>query len=62
MLQCPAGEIRRDVESLLTAAGRTAKVGLCAINLDYGTPDENVLTVLDAAKMRQPGMVHLFPK
>jgi hypothetical protein len=62
MLQCPAGEIRRDVESLLRAAGRTAKVGLCAINLDYGTPDENVLAVLDAAKMRQPGMVHLFPE
>jgi hypothetical protein len=54
MLQCPAGEIRRDVESLLTAAGRTAKVGVCAINLDYGTPEENVLTVLDAAARFAP--------
>jgi hypothetical protein len=54
MLQCTAGEIRRDVESLLAAAGRAEKVGLCAINMDYGTPDENVFTVFDAAARHAP--------
>jgi hypothetical protein len=46
MLQCSKGEIREDVESLLAAAGRTERVGLCAINMDHGTPDENILTLL----------------
>lgn len=46
MLQLPQEEIRRDIESLLSAAGRTEKVGLCCINMDYGTPDENVTELL----------------
>jgi len=46
MLQCSTGEIRADVERLLAEAGRTEKVGLCAINMDYGTPDANVLALL----------------
>jgi hypothetical protein len=54
MLQCGAAEIRRDVESLLSAAGRTQNVGVCVINMDYGTPDENVATVFDAVASFSP--------
>jgi hypothetical protein len=51
MLQQPVDDIRRDVEQLLTAAGRTHNVGLCAINLDYGTPDDNVLAIFRAVEV-----------
>ena len=50
MLQCRAGEIRRDIEGLLAAVGRTANVGLCCMNMDYGTPDENALALLAAGE------------
>jgi uroporphyrinogen-III decarboxylase len=49
MLQCSAAEIRRDAEQLLAAAGDTRNVGLCCINMDYGTPDENVRALLEVA-------------
>jgi hypothetical protein len=49
MLQCAAAEIRRDAEQLLAAAGDTRQVGLCCINMDYGTPDENVRALLEVA-------------
>lgn len=50
MLQCPAAEIRRDIAGLLGAAGRSSNVGLCSMNLDHGTPDENVLALLAAGE------------
>jgi hypothetical protein len=50
MLRCAADEIRRDIEELLTQADRTGRVGLCAINMDYGTPDENVLALLAVSR------------
>jgi hypothetical protein len=49
MLQETAAEIREDVSALLAAAGRREKVGICCINMDYGTPDENVNAVLSSA-------------
>jgi hypothetical protein len=49
MLQCSAAEIHRDAEQLLAAAGDTRNVGLCCINMDYGTPDENVRAMLEVA-------------
>lgn len=50
MLQCSAAEVRQDAEGLLAACGRKEKVGLCCINMDHGTPDENVLTLLEVAR------------
>lgn len=49
MLQESTETVRADALRLLEAAGRTSKVGLCAINMDYGTPDENVRAVLRVA-------------
>ncbi len=39
-----------DVLGLLQAAGELKNIGLCCINLDYGTPDENVTEVFRAAR------------
>jgi uroporphyrinogen decarboxylase-like protein len=47
MLQRSRDEIRADAESLLDAAGPSA--GLCCINMDYGTPDENVMAMFECA-------------
>lgn len=42
MLQCTPQEIAQDTESLLLAAGAVEKVGVCCINMDHGTPDDNI--------------------
>jgi hypothetical protein len=47
MLQCTPGEIAGDTEALLLAAGPLERVGLCCINMDAGTPDENVRAMFD---------------
>ena len=50
MLECTAAEIRADATSLLAAAGRCDRIGLCAINLDHSTPDANVEAMFQAAR------------
>lgn len=50
MLQEKAETIRADALRVLEAAGRTANVGLCCINMDHGTPEENVLAMFRAAE------------
>ncbi len=47
MLQRSRDEIRADAESLLEAA--RSKAGLCCINMDHGTPDENVMAMFECA-------------
>jgi hypothetical protein len=48
MLNEPASVIREDIARLLAAAGDQADVGLCCINMDYSTPNENVRAVIQA--------------
>ena len=50
MLQQTADEIRKDTERLLLAAGSPERVGICCINMDHGTPDENVLAMLEVVE------------
>jgi hypothetical protein len=47
MLQCTPQEIAADTEKLLQAAGPLEKTGVCCINLDHGTPDENLLAMFE---------------
>lgn len=42
MLTCTPMEIAADTESLLRVAGPLELAGVCCINMDYGTPDENI--------------------
>lgn len=50
LLQCTPQEIARDTEQLLRAAGPLDKVGVCGINLDYGTPDENLFALYEVVR------------
>ncbi len=45
MLRCTPDEIAADTEKLLLAAQPLDRVGVCCINMDYGTPDENIFTM-----------------
>lgn len=53
MLQCTAAEIAADTEGLLQAAasaGSLDKIGLCCINMDHGTPDENIRALFEVVQ------------
>ena len=47
MLTCTPQEIARDTENLLRAAGPLERTGICCINMDYGTPDDNLFAMHD---------------
>lgn len=42
MLQCSPSEIATDTEKLLLSAGPLQQAGVCCINMDHGTPLENI--------------------
>ncbi len=45
MLQCTPAEIAADTERLLQAAGPLQLAGICCINMDHGTPDDNLFAM-----------------
>ena len=47
MLQCTPQEIAADTEKVLCAAGSLEKIGICCINMDDGTPDENIFAMFE---------------
>jgi uroporphyrinogen-III decarboxylase len=47
MLQCAPPEIAADTEGLLHAVGNLENVGVCCINMDHGTPDENIFAMFE---------------
>ena len=56
MLQASAQEIAADTQGLLKAAGPLENVGVCCINMDYGTPDENIFAMYEVLeRFRQHG-------
>lgn len=48
LLQCNKNEIYQDTLSLLKSAKRIQNIGICCINMDAGTPDENVSSIFQA--------------
>jgi hypothetical protein len=50
MLQCRPDEVAADAERLLRAAGPLDQAGLCCINMDYGTPDDNIFAVYEVVE------------
>lgn len=50
MLQCTPSEVAADAEALLSAAGPLAETGLCCINMDYGTPEDNIFAVYEVVE------------
>mgnify|MGYP001440869272 CR=1 FL=1 len=47
MLNCTPREIADDTESLLLAAGPLERIGVCCINMDAGTPDDNLFAMFE---------------
>jgi uroporphyrinogen-III decarboxylase len=50
MLQATAEEITADTEGLLKAAGPLEHAGVCCINMDYGTPDDNIFAMFEVVQ------------
>jgi uroporphyrinogen-III decarboxylase len=50
MLTCTPQEIAADTESLLLAAGPLELAGVCCINMDYGTPDDNIFAMYEVVE------------
>ncbi len=50
MLTCSPSEIAADTETLLQAAGPLELAGVCCINMDYGTPDENIFAMYEVVE------------
>ena len=55
MLTASAQEITADTERLLRAAGPLQNVGVCCINMDYGTPDENIRAMFGVVEQFRQG-------
>jgi hypothetical protein len=50
MLQATPDEIAADTEGLLLAAGPLERAGVCCINMDYGTPDDNIYAMFQVVQ------------
>lgn len=50
MLNCSPDEMAADTEYLLSSVGALDNVGVCCINMDYGTPDENIRAVYEVVE------------
>jgi hypothetical protein len=50
MLHNTPQEVADDAGYLLQAAGDLARAGLCCINMDYGTPDDNIFAVAEVVE------------
>lgn len=51
MLNQSRNEVRQDVERLFEEAGSPNRIGICCINMDYGTPDENIEAIFEARNL-----------
>ncbi len=50
MLQATPQEIALDTEHLLRAVGPLEAAGICCINMDYGTPDDNIFAMAEVVE------------
>ena len=50
MLEGTPQEIAQDTESLIRAAGSLENIGVCCINMDAGTPDENIFAMYEVVE------------
>ncbi len=50
MLTCSPQEIASDTRKLLEAAAPLELAGVCCINMDYGTPDENIFAMFEVVE------------
>lgn len=53
LLTCSADEVRSDLETLLRLGGPLDRASVCCINMDYGTPDENVRAIYEVVEQHR---------
>ncbi len=54
--ECTPDKTKADIETLFSQVDDLSNVGLCCINMDYGTPDENVMAIFETVeKYRKMG-------
>lgn len=56
ILECDADTVRNDIIRMVTENGSIENAGICCINMDYGTPDDNVRQIFETAKSLRGGM------
>lgn len=57
MLSCTPQEVAADTQSLLSAAGPLELAGVCCINMDYGTPDDNIFAMYEVVEKFRRGAI-----
>lgn len=50
LLHCTPEEAAADAEYLLCSIGPLDNTGICCINMDYGTPDENIIAICETVE------------
>ena len=50
LLSCSASDVENDILNAVEANGSIDNMGLCCINMDYGTPDSNVRKIYEVAE------------
>lgn len=50
MLNCHPDEIATDTEELIKAAAPLDRAGVCCINMDFGTPDDNIFAMAEVVE------------
>ena len=58
LLTCSAEEVHEDVWRLLDAAGGARRAAIVCVNMDYGTPDENIRAIFRAVEAYRRERVH----
>ena len=54
LMTCTKEQVGEDIRSMVEANGGTDKAGICCINVDYGTSDENIIEIYNtAAQLRK---------
>jgi hypothetical protein len=47
---CTPDEVESDLVGMLEKSGDLSKIGICCINMDYGTPHENIARIFEVAE------------
>lgn len=50
LLTCSPEEVRADTENLLSQGKPLERASVCCVNMDYGTPDENVMAIYEVVE------------
>ena len=50
LMECTPQEVMDDVENLLGQVGPLERASVCCVNIDYGTPDDNIRAIFQTGE------------